>query len=202
MEHHALTEELREHIVLYAFHMLDEDAAADFLRHVEACTVCRYELAEVQSTVDVLGYSAATALPPPGLKARLLARLAERATAGTPPVLKRTAHDFAALDWEPSAFPGVSFHWLRQDATTGTGTALVKIQPGCSYGAHRHRGGEDCLVLQGGFRDRLGEYYAGDFVYYAVGSVHHDLQALEGEDCILFVVAHGGLELLPAATYP
>jgi hypothetical protein len=34
-------------------------------------------------------------------------------------------------------------------------------------------------------------------VYYEPGSIHYDFQALEGETCILFVVAHGGLELLP-----
>jgi anti-sigma factor ChrR (cupin superfamily) len=115
------------------------------------------------------------------------------------PLLSAQA-ELAALTWEPSAYPGVDFHALRQDAATGTITAFVKIQPGSRYPLHRHRGGEDCLVLRGGFQDGRGEYHAGDFVYYEPGSLHHDFQALAGEECWLFVVAHGGLEIL--STFP
>ena len=53
-------------------------------------------------------------------------------------------------------------------------------------------------MLQGGFRDRRGEYRAGDFIYYEPGSEHHDIQALEGDECVLLLVAHGGMELLPS----
>lgn len=202
MKHQELTEELREHIVLHAFQMLDEDLAADLMQHLEVCAVCRQEFHDVQSMVDSLGYSVSAALPPPGLKARLLARIEQEALDPTPQAFKRTVRAFISIVWQPSQFPGVSFHWLRQDVSTGTAAALIKVQPGYSYGSHRHRGGEDCLVLQGSFRDQWGEYHAGDFLYCAPGSTHHNLQALEGEDCILFVVAHGGVEFLSAELPP
>jgi anti-sigma factor ChrR (cupin superfamily) len=120
------------------------------------------------------------------------------AIAGSQTAFVLPALDVASLEWEASDCPGVSFHWLRRDAETGTATAFIKVLPGYGYADHLHRGGEDCLVLQGSFRDRRGEYQAGDFVYYEPESVHHDLQALGNEACILFVVAHGGVKLLPS----
>ncbi len=103
--------------------------------------------------------------------------------------------DLTSLDWQPDPeHPGTSFYTLRHDKATGTLVALVKMDPRCSFPDHGHRGGEDCLVLQGAFRDGRGEYHAGDFVYYEPGSEHHDLQSLD-EGCICMVVAHGGVEL-------
>lgn len=197
MAHTALTQELREQIVLYALGELDEAVTREFSTHLSGCTTCTQELQVVQTTLGMVGYGTAAVSPPPNLKARLLERMQAAASTRSQPLLARKMLNFAALAWEPADYPGVSFHWLRQDQATGTAAALVKIHPGCRYGDHLHRGGEDCLVLQGGFRDQEGEYHAGDFVYYAPGSIHHAFEALEGAECILFVVAHGGLELLP-----
>jgi anti-sigma factor ChrR (cupin superfamily) len=197
MDHKELTVERSEQIMLYALKGLDDEATKEFTAHMDGCAICRQELHEMQATLGVLGYAAPAVVPPAGLKARLLAGVQAVATAAPPLPLASPVPNLAALVWEPSEYPGVSFHWLRQEAT-GTVAAFVKIQPGCHYAAHRHLGGEDCLVLQGGFRDRRGEYHAGDFVYYEPGSVHHDFQALAGEECLLFVVAHGGMELLAA----
>ena len=199
MVHTELTEDLHDQIIGYAMHTLDQVVAQEVALHLQQCALCQQELMAMQATLGVLPYSVPPVLPPPSLKARLFERIHSLAPPHPQPALARAVMDFTTIAWEPSDYPGVSFHWLRQDEATGTATALVKIQPGCRYGDHLHRGGEDCLVLQGGFRDRWGEYHAGDFVYYEPGSVHHDFQALEDETCMLFVVAHGGLELLPTA---
>jgi anti-sigma factor ChrR (cupin superfamily) len=51
-------------------------------------------------------------------------------------------------------------------------------------------------VLQGGFRDERGEYAAGDFRRFEAGSIHEPV-ALDGAlPCVLFSVAHGGIEIL------
>ncbi len=103
--------------------------------------------------------------------------------------------DLTSLDWQPDEeYPGASFYVLRHEEETGTLVTLVKMEPNCPFPDHRHTGGEDCWVLQGSFRDRRGEYRAGDFVYYEAGSEHRELQSLD-QGCILFVVAHGGIEL-------
>lgn len=195
-QHQELTAELSEFITLYALDSLGSEDSREFASHVDVCPVCRHELQALQSTLGVLGYAAPVAAPPGELKARVLARVPATVMPAQPP---RTILDVLRMSdvvWEPSEYPGISFHWLRHEVATGTAAALVKIQPGCRYAAHRHRGGEDCLVLQGGFRDRRGEYHAGDFVYYEPDSIHYDFQALEDAECILFIIAHGGLEIL------
>lgn len=199
MEHKELTDELSEQIALYAMDALDEAFAKKLETHLTAgCPICRQELAAIRSTLALLPYSLPSVSPALHLKARLFERVRASSAAVSEPVHALFVMDFSSLSWQPSGYPGVSFHVLRHDQATGTITTLVKFQPGCTYPAHRHLGGEDCLILQGGFRDRRGEYRAGAYVYYEPGSVHYDLQALEGNECILFVVAHGGIELLPS----
>ncbi|MEZ5976307.1 MAG: cupin domain-containing protein [Planctomycetota bacterium] len=78
------------------------------------------------------------------------------------------------------------------------------MEPGLGYPAHRHLEGEQVLVLQGGYRDGLGEYRTGDFVAYGPGS-EHDPCALGRADlpegpgnpaCVLLAFAPGGIELV------
>jgi anti-sigma factor ChrR (cupin superfamily) len=203
MEHQKLTDEISEELTLYALGALDEVSSEKWETHLAmGCPVCRQELTEIQSTLAWLAYSVPVASPPAHSKARLFERI--RAS-WAPAAETRRVHqviDFSSLDWQPSECPGVSFHRLRYDEKTGTIITLVKFQPRSTYPAHRHPGGEDCLILQGAFRDRRGEYRLGDYVYYEPGSVHHDLEALDGDEGILFVVAHGGIEVLPSDLQP
>lgn len=154
------------------------------------------DAAEIQATLALLTHSAPSVSTGSNLKEQLFERI-NTPQAVTSPILPRSMIDFSSIEWQLTD-PGVSVHLLRRDAATGTITTLVKIEPGAKAVTHLHRGGEENLVSQGGFRDRRGEFQAGDFVYYEPGSIHYDLQALEGEACILFVVAHGGIEMLPA----
>ena len=45
---------------------------------------------------------------------------------------------------------------------------LIRMEPGAGYEAHRHLGSEDVLVLQGGYRDAIGEYDCGTHVHTVV----------------------------------
>ncbi|MGH7432024.1 MAG: cupin domain-containing protein [Candidatus Methylomirabilales bacterium] len=199
MGHKKLTDEIREQLAIYAMDALDETSAREWEAHLTTgCPVCRRELAEIRSTLALLPWGLPAVGPSEQVKTRLFERV--RGSGGAVSELARAPRmiDFSLLDWQPSEHRGVSLHVLRHDQTTGTVMSLAKLQPGATYPVHRHPGGEDCLVLQGGFRDRRGEYRAGDFVYYESGSEHHDIQALEGDECVLLVVAHGGMELLPS----
>ena len=52
------------------------------------------------------------------------------------------------------------------------------------------------LVLQGGYRDAMGEHMQGAFVRYEDGTAHAPV-AIDGDaECILFAVAHEGIALL------
>ena len=126
--------------------------------------------------------------------------------------------DDQELPWQETQVPGV--HWLplhltpvpdspgkppeRDPNKRSGGSVLIRMAPGSSYGAHRHLGPEEVLVLRGGYRDELGEYSTGRYVHYPAGSSHTpvalgDPEAEESHAnpaCILFAVASGGIELL------
>jgi anti-sigma factor ChrR (cupin superfamily) len=103
--------------------------------------------------------------------------------------------DFSKINWRATRHPGIFIHTLRRDAVTNDATVLIRMQPGCAYPTHRHNGIEEVFILQGGYRDDEGEYRAGDYKVNEAGSEHTPV-ALEGEeDCIMFAVAHRGIEL-------
>ena len=105
--------------------------------------------------------------------------------------------DFSSIPWRATRHRGIYLHVLRRDEVKGDATVLIRMQPGCSYPAHRHVGLEEVLILQGGYRDSKGAHRAGEYILNEPGSAHHPT-ALEdaGEDCIMLAIAHGGIEIL------
>src|SRR5262249_2435519 len=182
MEHQGQAEERSADLALYALGILGLEEAQAVTERLNADgTASAVELRVVERVVGLLGYSTPTASPPPGLKAKLLERIQTDTAVEARTPLVSSAIDVASLTWEPSEYPGVSFHWLRQDELTGTITAFAKIAPGCIYAAHRHRGGADCLVLRGRFRRRRGEYQPRGFRSCEPRSAHFRFHALYGE---------------------
>lgn len=106
--------------------------------------------------------------------------------------------DLAAIPWRETRHPGVRIHFYASDERTGRVVALIRMDPGCGYPRHRHRGAEHVLVLQGGYRDERGTHRAGHLVTYADGTIHTPV-ALDGGaalPCVLLAVAHEGITLL------
>lgn len=104
--------------------------------------------------------------------------------------------DPATIDWRPTRHAGIFLRVLRRDEASGDATVLIRMQPGCAYPRHRHRGAEEVFILQGGYRDERGEHRAGEYLVNEAGSAHHPV-ALEGaEDCVMLAFAHGGVELV------
>jgi anti-sigma factor ChrR (cupin superfamily) len=105
--------------------------------------------------------------------------------------------DFSSIEWRATRHTGIFFTSSGRDPTTGDGTVLIRMQPGCAYPSHRHRGIEEVLILQGGYRDAEGEHRAGDYIINAAGSARSPVALAENaEDCIMFAVAHHGIELI------
>lgn len=104
------------------------------------------------------------------------------------------------LDWRSTRQPGVSWILLSPEGVfENRGAAvLIRMEAGSGYAPHRHLQGEEVLVLQGGYRDELGEHRAGDFVAYPPGSSHAPVALGQAGDpaCVLFAVARGGIEPL------
>lgn len=90
----------------------------------------------------------------------------------------------------------MAVHFYASDPRTGRVVALIRMEPGCGYPQHRHRGDEDVRVLQGGYRDERGEHTAGSFAHYETGSYHGPVALPTGPACVLLAVAHEGVELL------
>lgn len=102
----------------------------------------------------------------------------------------------SSIEWRATRHSGIHLHVLRRDEETQDATVFIRMEPGCGYPAHRHTGLEEVLILQGGYRDHMGEHRAGDYFLNEAGSAHHPI-ALEGsEDCIMLAIVHGGIELL------
>ncbi|PYS51332.1 MAG: hypothetical protein DMF68_04825 [Acidobacteria bacterium] len=105
--------------------------------------------------------------------------------------------DFSTIEWRETRHNGVFLNILRRDEKTCGATVFIRMQPGCGYPAHLHVGVEEVLILQGGYRDSNGEHRAGDYIINEAGSAHNPI-ALEGEDCIMFAIAHEGIERIEA----
>ena len=104
--------------------------------------------------------------------------------------------DVSAIPWRATRYEGVRVHFYSSDKATGRVVALIGMQPGCGYPAHRHKGPEEVLVIQGGSRDAMSEHRQGQCVRYEDGTTHAPVALEDGEECILFAVAHEGIALL------
>lgn len=103
--------------------------------------------------------------------------------------------DFSQIEWRETRHEGVALRVLRRDEETNDATVLIRMKPGCSYPAHRHVRVEEVFILQGGYHDAKGEHRAGDYILNDADSTHRPI-ALDGEDCIMLAIAHGGIELI------
>lgn len=78
--------------------------------------------------------------------------------------------------WQPLAEPGVvgvSVKVLRLDQAAGRApTILLKFEPGSTYPAHNHPGGEEIFVLEGDITLGKDHLQAGDYLYTAPGNAH------------------------------
>lgn len=104
----------------------------------------------------------------------------------------------AGIEFRETKQPGISIHTYSHDKDTGRAAVLIRMEPGCGYPAHRHRGTEDVLVVQGAYQDSQGIHRAGDFVHYPDGSSHAPIACggdeVNGQACVLFAITERGIE--------
>jgi anti-sigma factor ChrR (cupin superfamily) len=194
MAHAAASDELREHLLLYAVDALDETDARVVASHLaQGCPVCERELTDMRESLALLPL----ALPPAPLPDRLRNRVlsATRSEPAADQVWKQWAPPVAAGlhvvrqgegSWENVA-PGITARRLYVDPERDTVTMLVRMEPGSSYVPHRHAGPEQCFVLKGDLFDGESRFYAGDFQCASAGS-KHGIQSTES-GCLLFIVS-------------
>lgn len=76
-------------------------------------------------------------------------------------------------EWVASPMSGVWRKPLaREEAERGHATSIVKYEPGATFSAHNHPGGEEIFVLEGTFSDETGDYPAGTYFRNPTGFQH------------------------------
>ena len=102
-----------------------------------------------------------------------------------------------AIDWKPLAEPGVSGVFvkvLKFDKKPGRApTILLKFDPGATYPAHNHPGGEEVFVVEGDISFGKEDLHAGDYLYTAP----HGKHAVHSKNgCIVLVSVPEEVEIL------
>ncbi|MEL6375493.1 MAG: cupin domain-containing protein, partial [Pseudomonadota bacterium] len=110
----------------------------------------------------------------------IFVKLWQMQTRGETAVTLDTAADHPA--WQPGANAGVSVLPLYRHGEETV--RMVRIEPGAVVTPHAHPGGEELLVLEGGFRDEEGHYGAGTWVRSPVGTRH---APVSDEGCLLWI---------------
>jgi putative transcriptional regulator len=191
--HHPELDILTEH----AAGALSLAQAACVGAHLNYCDCCARTVTRLQQVGAAL-FAAQDAEPVgDAILDRVLARLDEEVPLSYPrstPVDRKSAPallqrlmrgDFSDLPWK-KVTDALSTTPIR----TGDPQfefSLLRIRAGGLIPAHRHRGSEMTLVLQGGFSDASGTYHRGDFVIRSEDDEHAP-RALDGEDCICLAV--------------
>ena len=89
------------------------------------------------------------------------------------------------LDWIASPMKGVDRRMLdRVGDEVARATSIVRYASGSSFPEHTHGGGEEFIVLEGGFQDEHGDYPAGTYVRNPP-TTHHVPGSAPG--CTIFV---------------
>ncbi len=165
----------------FALGALEAGERREFELHLASgCPACRKAVESARDAVAVLPLGFGSSPLPLEIRAAVL-DLAEA------PVLPL---DPAAYAWE-EPYLGVRTAVVKQDAARAFCASLIWASPGARYPAHRHRGDETTLILQGACRDGRRSYSAGEVARMRAGSTHA-VEFLPGEDCIGYIVAHDG----------
>jgi anti-sigma factor ChrR (cupin superfamily) len=99
--------------------------------------------------------------------------------------------------WRAGLVPGLAVMPLHE--CDGVSTALVRWAAWTRFSTHAHPGGEEILVVEGLFRDELGEYPAGTWLRSPRWSRHTPFTGAEG--ALIYVkVGHLGAPQIPLPT--
>jgi anti-sigma factor ChrR (cupin superfamily) len=138
---------------------------------------------------EVLAETAAPVAPSPGLKDRLISRVAAYEQ------LKPIADVRRDEDtWIGSGIPGIDIKTLFREPALGRSTYLVRMQPGARLPGHRHGDVEQCLVIEGDIRCGDIAYEKGDFVVMGKDTEHPEIYTLGG-NVMLLIAGHNEFHL-------
>ncbi len=168
---------------LYALDLLDLEARQWVEAQIVDCPDLAEELANYQTAVGLVPYSAAPVPMAADLKARLFDRLGldpiESVDPSKPEISPELSSDrdlYALrsqdLQWHPLPTPGIEFAQLFTDPIERMHSVVVKAVAGVVYPQHRHQRTEEIYMLEGELTIDGETYVAGDYIRSAPGSIH------------------------------
>lgn len=169
--------------------------------HLAFCAGCRAAVAELARPGGRFLRALEAKAPPADLWSRIAARVARELEAprdpfeGTPlPPAARAELPAATepLVWSELGDAPSRLTLLAADPAASLELYLIQNPPATTFPYHRHLGGEDLLILQGGLADDYGHYRAGDFQCYAAGTAHQP-RIDPGETCWALTCVEGGV---------
>jgi predicted ChrR family anti-sigma factor len=194
--HRFSDEEMAERASLYALGALSQWEARAFEEHLaEGCDACAAELQSFEDVARSLALGTPEAEPPASAREKLLSLVAAEETRSQATALRNASSPLLTTlradegEWYEAA-TGIQVKHLFTDRQKGMVTTLVKMGPGTRIPLHRHRGIEQCYIIEGDFHadnQRLG---AGDFHVAQAGSVHEPVYTVEG--ALILIVASEG----------
>lgn len=186
-------------LMSFAAGSLPQAFAVVVATHVGMCPRCRRELAMLEAfggaLIDTLASTSLDRLPPPPEQAASTRsyhtphpRLASTGAQGLPsPLGSLVGTGLGGIKWRRLAW-GLWRHDITL-AGSSTGTLrLLKAVPGQAIPEHGHGGSELTLVLQGAYRDEIGEFGPGD-VADLDDEVEHTPVAYGETDCICVIAS-------------
>ena len=169
---------------LYALDLLDLEERLWVEAQILNCPDLAEELANYQTAVGMMPYSAPLVPMAADLKDRLFDRLGldpidessvdlePEIFESEPPLPEMFALRSQELKWQPHRTPGVEVALLFVDPVQRMRSMVVKAAAGVVYPLHRHEGIEEIYMLEGELiiNDRV--YLAGDYIRSYPNSIH------------------------------
>lgn len=176
----------REMLPLYALRALASNEMDEITQAIEEGAL---PISMVDST---LAASAAVAellaegMPAPrkSLKNAIMAAV-ESDSAPTPPTEREQVFVMESDGEWVEMLPGISIKVLWRDPSSEQITFLARLAPGASYPHHRHRGVEECLVIEGDLGIDGATLGPGEFTVAFEGNIHRRTSTEVG--CLLLL---------------
>jgi anti-sigma factor ChrR (cupin superfamily) len=198
MGNHGHTDQDGERLSAFALGALSAEEQAAVERHLDSgCEACRQEVAALQEAAGLLALAAPGVPAPPALRGRLRAQIQGLRARGAV-ILQRPGLLVtrpSEVPWQATSFAGIASKRLFEDTGRHYVTALVRLQAGTRYPAHRHVDVEELYLLEGDLQVQGVTMRAGDYCRAEAGTVHEELFSETGA---IFIVMSSELNELMA----
>lgn len=156
--------------------------------HLQQCDACAGRMRDLSLAGGAFLAALASGPLPEGSFDRLWAKVealepparGPQALPHLPPAIAAQVSAAKPWRWSRLFTRGMENLRLLLDPRTGSALYLIHLRPGGGFPLHRHRGGEDALILAGGCQDGALSLEAGDWISYPAGSTHAPVGDPEG----------------------